>query len=378
MSTETRISHPMMRAFAAAVRANVPVLLWGDPGTGKTATINACGKAWGMHVESIVGSNREPSDFMGFPVEHTDTDGTSVTAYSTLSWAKRLADAGRALLFLDELTTCSPSVQKVMLRILQERVVGELQLPDTVSIVAAANPPGVAVDGWDLAAPVANRIMHLDWHFDSQAWLEGFVSNFEFMETPGLDAMLNDGSDQARLRAKALVAAFLAARPDLRNPSVPNDPALAGRGWPSPRSWTNAAAVLAELAEDDTEAMLLVTTGCVGEAAAIEFVAWVVSSDLYDPEAVIKDPSIVDWTIRPDRIFALMTSVTAIAQSRGDKATWEAVMEVVTKCAESGRPDLAYPSARSLMSSQPKAAKVPAGVVDAFGDLFEKMGRWAI
>lgn len=372
MSIQTNTSHPMMRAFAAAVRANVPVLLWGDPGTGKTATINAYGKAWGMYVESIVGSNREPTDFMGFPVE---IDG--VTRYSTLAWAQRLADADRALLFLDELTTCSPSVQKVMLRVLQERVVGELQLPSTVSIVAAANPPGVAVDGWDLAAPVANRMMHLDWHFDSQVWLEGLASNFEFMQTHSLDEMLNDGSDQSRLRAKALVTAFLAARPDLRNRAVPTDPAIAGRGWPSPRSWTNMGLVLAELAGDDTEAMLLVAAGCVGDAAATEFVAWVVSADLYDPEEVIRDPSIVDWTIRPDRIFALTTSVAAIAQSRGDKTTWEAVMEVVARCAESGRPDLSYPAARSLLSVQPNTAKVPAGVVNAFGDLFEKMGRWA-
>jgi len=367
----------MMRAFAAAVRANVPVLLWGAPGTGKTATINACGDAWGMHVESIVGSNREPSDFMGFPVESTDVDGTSITAYSTLSWAKRLAAADRALLFLDELTTCSPSVQKVMLRILQERIVGEMTLPNTVSIVAAANPPNVAVDGWDLAAPVANRIMHLDWYFDSDAWLEGLVSDFRHTAMPVLDAMLNDGSDREMLRARSLIAGFLSARPDLRNPGVPTDPTLAGRGWPSPRSWTNAAAVLGHLSADDTEAMLLAVSGCVGEAAANEFVAWVVSSDLYDPEAVIADPGIVDWSIRPDRIFALMMAVTAIAHARGDKGTWERVMGVMSKCASSGKPDLAYPAARSLMDAQPKGARVPEGTVQAFGDLFKKMGRWA-
>jgi len=377
MSIQSNTNHPMMRAFYAAVRANVPVLLWGNPGVCKTAIINSCGRSWGMHVETVTGSNREPSDFMGFPVESVDADGTSVTSYSTLSWAKRLADADRSVLFLDELTTCSPSVQKVMLRVLQERVVGEMHLPDTVSIVAAANPPGVAVDGWDLAAPVANRIMHLDWHFDVDAWMDGFITNFEHSTMPGFNSMLNDGSEEEMIRARSLIAGFLHSSKHLIDPGVPEDPAIAGRGWPTPRSWTNAATVLGQLMADDTAAMLLVMTGCVGEAAATEFVAWATTADLYDPEDVLADPSIVEWNARPDRIFALMMSLTAIAQSRGDKRTWEAVMEVSTKCAQAGKPDLAYPTARTLMASRPDGSAVPSRTVEAFGDLFEKMGRWA-
>jgi hypothetical protein len=368
MSTQN--ATPTARVLAAALRANVAVLLWGNPGIGKTSIINSWGESWGFHVESIVGSNREPSDFMGFPIE---VDGQTV--YSDLAWARRLAAADKGLLFLDELTTCSPSVQRVMLRILQERIVGELKLPDTVSIVAAANPPSIAVDGWDLAAPVANRLMHLDWVFDSDAWLEGFITDFAFDNAPSMESMLNDGDVSHKIRAKSTVLAFLKSRPDLRL-SLPTDPATAGRGWASPRSWTNAAAVLAELHADDTEAMLLCVTGCVGEAIATEFIAWVISSDLYDPEEVIKNPDIVDWTNRPDRIFALMASVTAIARMRGDKKTWESVMAVVVKCAESGRPDLGYPGARSLLQAPPKDAKVPTGAVEAFAELFSKTGRW--
>jgi hypothetical protein len=43
-------------------------------------------------------------------------------------------------------------------------MVGPLQLPlpATVALVAAANPPAVAVDGWELPPPIANRLMHLE------------------------------------------------------------------------------------------------------------------------------------------------------------------------------------------------------------------------
>ena len=40
---------------------------------------------------------------------------------------------------------------------------GDLALPRGVRIVAAANPPGIAADGWELSAPLVNRLVHLDW-----------------------------------------------------------------------------------------------------------------------------------------------------------------------------------------------------------------------
>jgi hypothetical protein len=363
-------SSPINRAIAAGLRANVATILWGNPGLGKTAVINSWGKQWGYHVETIVGSNREPSDFMGFPVE---IDGE--TRYSTLAWANRLANADKSILFLDELTTCAPSVQRVMLRIMQERVVGELQLPDSVAILAAANPPEIAVDGYDLAAPVANRLMHLDWVFDSEAWMNGFLTDFAFSEAPSIESMLNNGDVKYAIRAKSLVAAFLKHAPQFRL-AVPTDPTAGGRGWPSPRSWTNCAAVLAQLQPGDESATMLVVTGCVGEGAANEFMAWLVSSDLYDPEAVIADPSIVNWSERPDRVFALTMGVVAIAKMRGDKKTWESVMGVMVACAEAHREDLAYPGTRALMQSMPEGAVVPKAAIAAFETLFTKTGKW--
>ena len=361
----------MLRALAAAIRANVPVLVWGQPGVGKTAYLETLGTRNAFQVETVVGSIREASDFLGLPIE---VDGQ--VRYAPPSWAERLAKASKGLLFLDELTTAAPSVQRAMLRILQEREVGEMTLPPTVALVAAANPPAVAVDGWDLAAPVANRLMHLDWHFDADAWLDGVVTDFAYIDPPSLEAMLGVRTDVDAIRVKGAVTAFLKARPDLQL-ALPSDPALAGKGWPSPRSWTNTMAVLAELDRRDEDGALLVLKGCVGEAAAVEYLAWLAANDLYDPEAVLADPKIVDWTARPDRIFALMASVVGLVRVRGDKGTWEKGMRVLVACAEAGRPDLAYPGARSLLNVVPEGAKCPQAAVEAFADLMRRSGRWA-
>lgn len=364
------VSHPMMRALAAAIRSNTPVLLWGDPGVAKTALLEANGSSWGYHVETVVGSIREPADFLGLPLEK---DGT--VEYAPLAWAHRLADADQGLLFLDELTTCSPSVQKAMLRIVQERVVGEQPLPDSVAIVAAANPPDIAVDGWDLAAPTANRFVHLDWHFDMDGWLDGVVTDFVDYQAPDLDGMLSGGSDVDHARVRGQIAAFCKHRPDMVK-QVPTDPAAAGRAWPSPRSWTNAMSVLAHLDRHDEDAALLVLKGCVGEAAATEFIAWQATSDLADPDQVMDAPSSIDWQgERPDRLFALTSSVGALATVRDTKKAWKQAVKVMVACAEGGKPDVALPQARTLLNNRPDGQAVPSEAREAFTDLFVKADR---
>lgn len=369
MSADT--VHPMMRALAAAVRARVSVLLWGAPGVAKTSIIQSHGAAWGYHVETIASSNREPSDFLGLPIQAGDE-----VRYSPLAWAKRVVEADQAILFLDELTTARPPVQAAMLRILGERVAGEVELGDGVAIVAAANPPDIAVDGWDLSAPVANRLLHLDWHFDADSWLAGVVTNFEHEEVPGLDSILGKYDEATAVAERASVTAFLSARPDLIL-SVPKDPAAAGRGWPSPRSWTNAMNVMVQLPAGDEEARLLVLKGCVGEGAAIEYLSWLASSDLYDPREVLDDPSIVTWTDRPDRIFALTSAIAGIALADGTAKVWSSALTAMLSCAEAGRPDLALPTVRMLLGHAPKGAKPPAGLRDAFRDLLVRNGRWS-
>jgi hypothetical protein len=76
------------------------------------------------------------SDFLGLPIE---VDGE--VRYSPPAFARRAADAERALINFDELTTSAPSMSKAMLRILQERGVGELPLLATVALAAANRPP---------------------------------------------------------------------------------------------------------------------------------------------------------------------------------------------------------------------------------------------
>lgn len=363
-----------MRVLAAGIRANVPVLLWGNPGLAKTAMVTSHGEQWGYHVETIIGSIREPSDFMGLPIAN-DKGGVS---YAPLDWAQRLVDADKGLLFLDELSTSPPSVQRAMLRIAQEREVGALTLPDSVAIVAAANPPEIAVDGWDLAAPIANRFMHVDWAFDIDGWLNGVATGFADTPAATLEELLGETSDKRRAMVYASVTAFIRNRADLLAPNPPTDPTVAGRAWPSPRSWTNAMAVLSAVGRDTDEISHMILTGCVGEGPAREYMAWEATMDLIDPDEALDDPDQVDWSNeRPDRLFVLVSSVSSLVKFRGDKTSWNKGVNLLIACANGGKPDVAMPAAMRLLNEIPQGAKIPARARDAFSDILERTGRLA-
>lgn len=351
LPTLNRQSNPLLTVLRAAGRAGVAVLLWGLPGIGKSSLVNALADAEGLPMETVIASLREPADFAGLPV----VQDTGVEL-APPAWAKRLATADSGYLFLDELTTAPPAVQAAALRVVLDRVVGDLTLPHGVRIIAAANPPEQAADGWDLAAPMANRFLHIDHAPSTDDWIDGMTTGFL---TPASGRVL-DYSPLLRAASRAEVASFIRTRPDLLH-ALPKDDAASGRAWPSHRTWTMTADVLAFLDPADTPATLLAASGLVGEGAATEYIAWRSLNDLPDPADVLADPASVPWaTLEPSRAWATLTAVTAYATADGTKAGWTAAWAPLAVAASAGLQDVAAANARALIKSRPTGTRPPA------------------
>ncbi|MYR59005.1 AAA domain-containing protein, partial [Streptomyces sp. SID625] len=175
-----------LEALTLAVAADLPVLLWGEPGIGKTAALTQLADSLGLPLTTVIASVHEPSDFSGLPIVGDDPAVQGVPM-APPQWAVELVRAGRGLLFLDELSTATPAVQAALLRVVLERRVGALQLPPGVRIVAAANPRASAADGWELSPPLANRFVHLYWVHDRDVVVRGLGGVWPRAELPRLD-----------------------------------------------------------------------------------------------------------------------------------------------------------------------------------------------
>jgi hypothetical protein len=341
---------PTVAALTVAVAARVPVLLWGAPGTGKTSAIRAMAAAAGLPCETVIASIREPSDFAGLPV----VVGQGVR-FAPPAWAQRLVAAGRGLLFLDELSTAPPAVQAALLRVVLERVVGDLDLPAEVAVVAAANPPEQAADGWDLSAPLANRLCHLTWEINPRAVADGLAGGWT---PPRLPELTGDWTS-AEIMARGLVAAFLRVRPALAC-APPTDPATAGRGWPSPRTWEMTARLwaAADAAGVGGETRSVLLRGCVGDGAGAEFLTWLAEMDLPDPEEALADPAAFVLPERADRAYAALAAITAAVTADLTPERWTAGWQVLATAA-TGAPDVAAAAARQLARHRPDGAPLP-------------------
>ena len=354
------------KALALALQARTPVLAWGPPGTGKTSVISALAGSLGLPCECVIASVREPADFGGLPIVRDE--GVSLHAPA---WARRLYQAGQGILFLDEISTAPPAVQAALLRVVLDRVVGDLALPAAVAVVAAANPPEQAAGGWDLSPPLANRFCHLDWALNTGAWVDGMLSGFP---APAVTRLPEDWEKEIPA-ARALVAAFIRHRPHLLL-QMPESEEQAGRAWPSPRSWDMASRLLAACdaadAGEDVTATLI--SGCVGDGPGMEFLAWRRALDLPDPEWVLAHPEKFQVPERGDQAFAVLSAVVTAAVGNLTKDRWLACWRVLAAAADQGAKDIAAASAKALAAARKPNLPLPTKELQGFIPLLKAGG----
>ncbi|MFJ3810488.1 AAA family ATPase [Streptomyces sp. NPDC090073] len=362
-TTEPR-ADTQLEALTLAVTADLPVLLWGEPGIGKTAALTQLATALDLPLTTVIASVHEPSDFSGLPVVGDDPAVQGVPM-APPDWAVRLVRAGRGLLFLDELSTAPPAVQAALLRLVLERRIGTLRLPPGVRVVAAANPRSSAADGWELSPPLANRFVHLQWTHDHDVVVRGLGGTWPRATLPRLHPeRLTDAVSYAR-RA---VCAFLAARPGLVH-RLPSGESRRGGAWPSPRSWEATLRLLAfaTAAGASRDVLSLLVRGTVGDGPGLELLAALDRMDLPDPETLLADPAGAELPRRGDLRQAVLDGVVDAVRNRPERARWDAAWELLVRAMETGAPDVVVVPASTLASLRRDDWDVPAAIEQLSG-----------
>ena len=347
-----------LQALGICVSARIPALLWGNPGEGKTAAVESASQT-GWHVETVIITHSEPSDFAGLPLI---SDGSVTLAPP--AWARRLAEhSGPSIAFFDEFSTASPSLQAAALRPLTHYEVGSLQLPKTVSFVAAANPSDVAAAGWELAAPTASRFVHLDWAMPYEVYSEGLVTG----KWPTMPVYSDPLDYQRFLEAElVLVSGFLRAR-ESQLSVIPKNAEERGRAFPTPRTWDYAArlSAFAQAVGANAEVRRLLIAGCIGGAVSHEYLTWANNQDLPDPEDLLADPTAIEFTgMRADRVFVTLQAVLGAFSRQPSTTRWEKAIDVCARAADQAGVDPAVPVVRSLMRPdiRPNGSAVPPSI----------------
>lgn len=398
--------HPVWKAVAIALQVtprpelnvrNIPVIIWGPPGVGKTERVRAIARHLGLPMAEIHPSHYDPTEIHGLPavvngksmkippdwaveliIQMAQKAGIPVPNpdYVDPKELRRILEQlpkNRILgvVFADEFSGAPPATQNALLDFLYSRRVARLVLP--VSVVGAANPAGQGAGVFELEPASGNRFVHEQWEGDLQEFVRGMSYGFDtnLQNIPILPEDWYTGVVPAR----ATVAAFMLRKPAL-HVAFPKEYSEQGRAWPSERSWDNAAILMAAAravgADPETEALLI--GGCVGAEAAREFLTWVKELDLPDPEELLSRPETFRPPQRGDILLSVLNSVYQAVSRRPTQERYDAAWAIVDQAARQAK-DTAMMTAKELIRlGERHAFRIPETVY-IFEDLVKLIRR---
>lgn len=246
------ISIPEAKQFIkhVAIDMREPIMLWGQPGVGKSEAVSQVANDYAGTLVDIRLSQYDSVDLRGIPVPH-DSGLTVWHAPSTLPFKGNSAFNAdpdhHIFLFLDEINSAAPAVAAVAYQLINDRAVGEHQLMDNVVVIAAGNREGDRGVTNRMPTPLANRFTHAEIGVDVDAWCQ-------YAQSIGLPAI---GVAFMQFR-KPLLSTFDPSKPD--------------KAFATPRTWVKALRYYASTMPDVIKMSAI--TGAIGEGPAAEFMGF--------------------------------------------------------------------------------------------------------
>jgi len=266
-----------------------PLILWGPPGTAKSALVRQVAEDLGIGFVDLRLVQIDAVDLRGLPFKD-ERDGKIVMGFAPSSILPR---TGEGILFLDEIAQAPTLVQNSASELLLDRKVGEYKLPDGWSVMCAANRRTDRAGTIEIPTHLKNRLIHIEVKTNLQDWIK-------WAATKGVAPQ---------------VIAFLKTHPKHLYDFKPDELA-----YPTLRTWEFASDVvkknLVNVAARD--AMLI---GCLGERVALELIDYLERADgLPTYEDVIKNPDTVPMPKMEGHLVSMFEMIQNEAKFKDVKA----------------------------------------------------------
>lgn len=271
--------------LAMLVEVRQPCIVWGPPGCAKSQIAQQVASDAGREYVDVRALLLDPVDLRGIPWR----DERDRTRWAPPAFLPPTDDTGRWLINLEELPSAVPMVQAALYQLVLDRKVGEYELPEGASLIACGNRESDRGVVHRMPTPLASRFVHLEIRVDAVDWCAWGAANGIAPE----------------------VLFFVQLRPELLHDF---DPQSKEKAFACPRTWEFVSNIVQRRNGLEPAAERALFRGAVGEAAAVEFAAFLkVWRELPHPRAVLDDPTNAQVPENASALLALCGSLYRMA-----------------------------------------------------------------
>lgn len=276
--------------------AQVPSMIWGGPGEGKSQLVYLVAKMLSAKVFELRANLFDPVDVRGGLKVVEMKDGTYKTRYGIPEDYPDSNYQGTVVLLIDELPNAPKATQNALLQLTLDRKIGTYELPPNTIIVAAGNRAQDRAAVHEMPTPVKNRFAHYTLEANIDDWVEWALS-------ADIDPS---------------IISFLRYRPQLLS-SVDSTQ----NAFPTPRAW--------EMLNKKLPFMQDEFYGCasvVGDGPAGEYIAFKqIYTEVPDIDDLLAKPTTTKVPTGTSVLYAICGALT----SRVDQQNFEAIMKYVKR-----------------------------------------------
>jgi hypothetical protein len=280
-----------------------PVFIWGSAGVGKSSMVKAFAKEHNLELRDVRLSQLDSIDLKGFPVPNMPKRHMEWLTPDFLPTSKDKP----GILFLDECNGAMPAVASAAYQLILDLRVGNYELPEGWTIIAAGNGREDRGVTHQMPAPLNNRFVHIDYDLDPAEW-------HKMAAADGIHPHIR---------------AFLSLKPQALHVFDPKDNP---RSFPTPRSWYFVNDFYDKPLPNGNKlgdaATFELVQGTIGKGAGTEFTVFV--RDLKDMPVIadiLKDPA---KTPLPKN-HAVMHAVVTTLSDQISKTNFESIMTYVLR-----------------------------------------------